>query len=114
VRGSWIGRPHLEGAKRLNRAPVAVRPAETCSSQQRGLAADEPGMHAVAVVFDFVQPTIAGWRLVYQARELRLDPLGRSKCRSHGSNWSISSVPLVGAVQAQPHRPTPSKKHVAS
>ena len=36
------------------------------------------------------------------------------KRRSHGSNWSISSLPLVGAVQLRPHRPTPSKKHVAS
>jgi hypothetical protein len=40
-------------------------------------AVDAP-VHAVAVVFDFVQPAAACRRLVYQARELRLDPLGWS------------------------------------
>ena len=29
--------------------------------------------------------------LVYQARELRLDPLGRPRCRSHEGNCSTSS-----------------------
>ena len=48
--------------------------------------------------------------LIYKARELRLDPFWRSSSRSHGSNWSISSLPLVGAVQPRPHRPTPSKQ----
>jgi hypothetical protein len=35
-------------------------------------------MHAVAVIFDFVHPAAARWRLVYQARELRLDQPGHS------------------------------------
>src|SRR5258708_29029991 len=34
-------------------------------------------MHAVAVVLDLVQPVRALGRLVYQARELRLDPCWR-------------------------------------
>jgi hypothetical protein len=32
-------------------------------------------MHPVAVIFDLVQPAAAYRRLVYQAHELRLDPL---------------------------------------
>ena len=36
-------------------------------------------MHEVAVVLDLVQPSVARRRLVYQARELRLDPFRRPK-----------------------------------
>jgi hypothetical protein len=35
----------------------------------------EPRMHAVAVIFDFVEPLIAIWRHVDQLGELRQDPL---------------------------------------
>ena len=77
---------HLQGAKRLDGAPVAMRPIEACARQQRGLAAIDPGMHAVAVVLDLVQPAGACRRLVHQARELRLDPFRRPSGRSHGSN----------------------------
>jgi hypothetical protein len=38
-------------------------------------AAVEPRMHAVAVVFDFVQPLVADRRHVDQLRELRRNPL---------------------------------------
>jgi hypothetical protein len=38
----------------------------------------DPGVHAVAVVLDFVQPLVARQRFLNEARELRLDPLGRS------------------------------------
>ena len=34
----------------------------------------QPGVHAIAVVLDFVQPSIAHWRFVYDARQLRLNP----------------------------------------
>jgi hypothetical protein len=46
-------------------------------------AVDAP-VHAVAVVFDLVQPAVADRRLVHQARELRLDPFGRARCHSEG------------------------------
>jgi hypothetical protein len=71
-----VGRFHLEGPQRLDRAPVAVRPVETGPRQQLDLAAIDPRLHAVAVLFNLVQPFAARRRLVYQARELQLDPLG--------------------------------------
>jgi hypothetical protein len=37
----------------------------------------EPGHHAVAVIFDFVQPLVALWRRFDQLRELRRDPFGQ-------------------------------------
>ena len=67
-----IGRLHLQGAKRLDRAPVAVRPVQPRARQQLDVAAVDARMHAVAVVLDLVQPTTARWRLINQARELRL------------------------------------------
>jgi hypothetical protein len=41
-------------AKRLDRASVAVRPVKTRSGEQFDLAAVNPGVHPVAVVFDLV------------------------------------------------------------
>ena len=79
-----IGRLHLQRAKRLDRAPVAMRPVEAGAGQQLDVAAVDARMHAVAVVLDLVQPAVARRRLVYQARELRLDPFGRPMVRSHG------------------------------
>ena len=40
----------------LDRAPVAMRPVEACPGQQLDLATVDPGVHAVTVVFDLVQP----------------------------------------------------------
>ena len=69
--GGFDGEP----LQRLHRASVAMGPIEACPSQQLGLTAVDPGMHAVAVVLDLVDPVLARRRHVYQARELRLDPL---------------------------------------
>jgi len=59
-------------------------------SGERGYQADVRSlmkrMHAVAVVLDLVQPAVPRRRLVYQARELRLDPFRRPSCRSHAAN----------------------------
>jgi hypothetical protein len=49
---------------------------------RRDLPAVDARVHAVAVVLDFVHPAAARRRLVYQARELRLDPFWRPRCRS--------------------------------
>jgi hypothetical protein len=38
----------------------------------------EPRMHAVAVIFDFVEPLVAVRRRIDQLRELRQDPLRQS------------------------------------
>jgi hypothetical protein len=43
------------------------------------VAAVEPGMHAVAVELDFVQPLVAFPRRVDQLGELRRDPFRQSR-----------------------------------
>jgi predicted component of type VI protein secretion system len=55
-----------------------MEPVQAGARQQLDLTAVNAGVHAVAVVLDLVQPAAARWRLVHQARELRLDPLGWS------------------------------------
>jgi hypothetical protein len=55
-----------------------VGPVEPGARQQFDTAAVEPRMHAVAVVFDFVQPLIAFRRGVDQLGQLRRDPLRQS------------------------------------
>jgi hypothetical protein len=60
----------------LSSSAVAVRPVEACPGQQFDVAAVDAGVHAVAVVLDLVQPAVARRRLIYKARELRLDPFG--------------------------------------
>jgi len=50
-----VGRPHLQVSKRLDRAPVAVRPVQSCPGQQLDVGAVDACVHAVAVVFDLVQ-----------------------------------------------------------
>ena len=92
-----IGRLHLQRADRLDRAPVAVRPVEAGTGEQLDLVAVDPGMYSVAVVLDLVKPAVARWRLVNQARELRLDPLWRPRCRSHQT--SLRQALDVQAVQ---------------
>lgn len=52
-----------------------MRPVEACARQQLHRAAVESRMHAVAVIFDFVQPLIAVRRSLDELRELRRDPL---------------------------------------
>ena len=96
-----IGRLHLQGAKRLDRAPVAMRPVEACAGQQLDVAAVDARVHAVAVVLDLVQPAVARRRLVYQARELRLDPFGRPRCRSHES--SLAAALALPVAQRRSH-----------
>ncbi len=72
----------LQGLKGPDRTAVPVRPVEPRARQQLRLVALDPGMHPIAVELDLVQPAVTGRRLVDEARELRLDPLGRPRCRS--------------------------------
>jgi hypothetical protein len=53
---------------------VLVRPIEPSAGQQFRRAAVDPGVHAVAVVFDFVQPLVAVRRYFDQLGELRRNP----------------------------------------
>src|ERR1044072_6870537 len=57
-------------------------------------------MHAVAVVLDFVQRAAPRRRLVYQARELRLDPFRRPRGRSHASSLVQSAVAAERSVES--------------
>jgi hypothetical protein len=52
-----------------------MRPVEPGAGQQPHRAAIEARMHAVAVVFDFVEPLVAFGRRVDQLGELRRNPL---------------------------------------
>ena len=54
---------------------IFVRPVEPGAGQQLDRAVVEPRMHAVAVIFDFVQPVVAFRRGVDQLGQLWPDPL---------------------------------------
>jgi hypothetical protein len=56
--------------------PDIYGPVQPGAGQQFHRTAVEPRMHAVAVIFDFVQPLIAIRRGIDQLRELGRDPLG--------------------------------------
>jgi hypothetical protein len=46
--------------------------------QQPDITAIEPGMHAEAVVFDFMQPLVAVRRCLHEQRQLRPYPVRQS------------------------------------
>ena len=68
-----------------------MRPVEPGARQQLHRAAVEPGIYAVAVKLDFVQPVVAFRCRVDELRELRRDPVRQSGsdmttgCRSRHS-----------------------------
>ena len=66
-----IGLAHIELDHGLGDRRVLVRPIEPGAGQQFRCAAIDPGVHAVAVVFDFVQPLVAVRRYFDQLGELR-------------------------------------------
>ena len=74
-----IGLPRRQRFDRRRDRRVFMRPVEAGAGQQPDRAAVEPGMHPVAVEFDFVQPLGPVWRLVDQFGELRFDPGGQRR-----------------------------------
>jgi hypothetical protein len=54
-------------------------PFEAGAGQQPDRAADQPGVHSVPVIFDFVQPLRPVWRLADEFGELRFDPTGERR-----------------------------------
>jgi hypothetical protein len=76
-----IGRLHRQCTQRRDRSSISMGPSQAGARRQLDLVAVDPRMHAVAIVLDLVQS--ARRRRLYQARELRLDPFGRPRCRSH-------------------------------
>jgi len=66
--------PALEARERLGDFGVPGCPVEAGAGQQRDVAADDPGVHAVAVEFDFVRRAIAARNRRNQLAQLRLDP----------------------------------------
>ena len=61
-----IGSLHRQRAQRLDRVSVAPGPVEAGSGRQLDLPVIQPRVHAVAVVFDFVEPLIAVRRRIDQ------------------------------------------------
>jgi hypothetical protein len=59
-----IGRRRRQRLQRLDADAVLLRPIEAGAGQQLGLSAGEPGVHAVAVLLDLVQPVRARRRFV--------------------------------------------------
>jgi hypothetical protein len=70
-----IGLPRGERRHPRGDRRVFVRPVQPGAGQQLDRAAVEPRMHAVAVIFDFMQPLIAVRRSLDQLRQLRCNPL---------------------------------------
>jgi len=56
-----------------------MRPVKAGASQQPDRAPVQPGMHPVAVEFDFVKPLRPFRRLVDEFGELRFDPAGERR-----------------------------------
>ena len=78
-----VGGLRLQGLKGPDCTAIPVRPVQPRARQQLGLASLNSGVHAVAVELDLMQPAVTSRRLVDDARELRLNPLGRPRRRSH-------------------------------
>jgi hypothetical protein len=70
----YIGRLCRQRAERFNGAAIPMRPVEARPGEQFDLLPVNACMHAVAVIFDLVQPFFAARRFVGEARELRPDP----------------------------------------
>ena len=71
-----IGLPGRERRNRRSDRRVFGSPVEPGAGQQADRGPVQPGMHPVAVEFDFVQPLRPIGRLVDQLGELRFDPTG--------------------------------------
>ena len=77
-----IGLARGERRQGLGDRRIFVRPVKAGACEQLHRAAVEPRMHAVAVVVEFMQPSVAVRGRIDQLRELRLDPGGQ------GYGWS--------------------------
>ena len=91
-----IGFARLERRHGLGDRRIFMRPVECCTRQQFHRAAVEARVHAIAVVFDFVEPLVAFGRRVDQVRQLRPNPfrqcsrVGAPAARyavRHGGAW---------------------------
>ena len=96
-----IGLARAECRQGCGERRIFVRPVEPGAGEQLHGAAVEPGMHAVAVIFDFVQPLATVRSSLHQPRQLRCDPLRqrgrigalpRDRARHGGrlSGWRIA------------------------
>src|SRR5262249_16837427 len=70
-----IGLARIERRHGLGDRRVFMGPVQPGARQQLNRAAVKPRMHAVAVVFEFMQAAVAVRRRVDQLRQLRRDPL---------------------------------------
>ena len=76
-----IGGRHRQGTKGTDGDAIPMGPVEPGTGQQLSAAVFKPGVHAVAVMLDLVQPLVAGGRFLDQAGQLGLDPFGQCRCR---------------------------------
>ena len=72
-----IGRLYLQRAQGFDGALISMRPIPAGSGEQLDIVVIDPRVHAVAVVFDFMDPVLARRRFFDEARQLRLDPCCR-------------------------------------
>jgi hypothetical protein len=80
-----IGLARVKRRHRPRDLRILGGPVEPVAGQQPHLAMVEPGMHAEAVVFDFMQPLVAVRRFRYELRQLPPYPLGKRRARRCGS-----------------------------
>jgi hypothetical protein len=65
---------------------IFVGPVEAVAGQEPHLAAIKPGVHAEAVVFDFMQPLAAVRRFFHELRKLRAYPVRQGGFRYYGAH----------------------------
>jgi hypothetical protein len=71
-----IGLARRERRYRRRDLRIFMGPVEPVAGEEPHLAMVEPGMHAEAVEFDFVQPLVAVRRRLHELRQLRPNPFG--------------------------------------
>ena len=94
-----VGRLYFQRAQGFDGALISMRSIQTGSGEQLDLVAIDPRVHAVAVVFDLMQPLFALGRFLGEAREPRLDPFRRLGTWGHESNGSRFPWPREVAFQ---------------
>jgi hypothetical protein len=68
-------------------------PIEARSGEQLDATVIQPGVHSVAIELDFVRPFRSRGRHLNEARELRLDPLGKCfNCHETALSRGINAI----------------------
>ena len=84
-----------------------MRPVQARARQQLDSAAVQPGVHAISVILDLMQPVLALRGRVYQFAKLWLDPTwkyGRIALRLLFVDFVITSAGSVGIYTGGPSK----------